>query len=64
MHEEKGDVLLKLGEVEKEMKTAENKLLGSSQMLRVSIETPHTSHSSLFSLHFFIYFVVSSSRIT
>lgn len=51
-------------EAEKEMKTAENKLLGSSQMLQVSIETPHTSHSSLFSLHFFIYFVVSSSRIT
>lgn len=49
---------------ENEIKRAENILLGSSQMLQVSIETPNTSHSSLFSLYFFIYFVVSSSRIT
>lgn len=46
-------------EAEKEIKRAGNILLGSSQMLQVSIETPHTSHSSLFSLHFIIYFVVS-----
>lgn len=45
------------------MKTAKNKLLGSSQMLQVSIETPHTSHTRLslslfhlFSLFFFLQF--------